>query len=36
MSAPGIAVVVELAMLSFWLLFAVHLILDDHAVGWRY
>lgn len=31
-AAPGIAIVAELAMLSFWLLFAVHLILDGRTV----
>jgi hypothetical protein len=31
-STPGIAIVAELAMLSFWLLFAVHLILDGRVV----
>jgi cellulose synthase/poly-beta-1,6-N-acetylglucosamine synthase-like glycosyltransferase len=30
-AAPGIAVVAELAMLSFWVLFAVHLILDGRV-----
>jgi len=31
-AVPGIVVVAELAMLSFWLLFGVHLILDDRTV----
>jgi hypothetical protein len=30
-SAPGIAIVAEVAMLSFWLLFGVHLIVDGRA-----
>ena len=31
-AVPGIAIIAELAMLSFWLLFAVHLVLDGRAV----
>jgi len=30
-SAPGLAIVAEMAMLSFWLLFAVHLLVDGRA-----
>src|SRR4029453_10682699 len=30
-SVPGIAIVAEVAMLSFWLLFGVHLIVDGRA-----